>query len=210
MLTTDSHSSDSKRIARFWLPAWNELLFYFVISSVLFIVMNAEALWQYFNRQVLGAEAAASSDYSTLTAPLFDFLNTHGTWILLLVWGIIGCVVFALIVGFQSIFKTAKQEVSESKYRVGGVSASQKYWHNVARSNLTFAVLAIGWIVYLYFYLNGLLTWVSHEFFAGLNSHWTESYKVLIALAVDTLALYIFVKFTQIVLGAWHAIRPSE
>jgi hypothetical protein len=206
----DSHASESERIARFWIPAWHDLLLYFVISSVLFIIMNAEALWQYFNRQVIGTEASISGDYSILTAPVFDFLNAHDTWVLLVVWGVIGCVVFGLIIGFQSIFKTAKQEVAESQYRVGGASANKDYWHSVVGLNLTFVGLAIGWMAYLYFYLNGLLTWVSQEFFAGLNGHWTDSYRIFIALLVDTFALYIFVKFTQIVIGSWHAIRPNE
>lgn len=210
MSSAYSRTSESEQVKRFWLPSWNEWVLYFVISSLLFGVINAEALWQYFNRQVIGTEAAVSSDYSTLTAPIFDFINAHDTWVLLVVWGAIGCVVFGLIAGFQSIFNSARQEVAESRYRIGGVDINKKYWNNVARLNLTFAALALGWFIYLFFYLNGLLSWVSHEFFSGLTAHWSEDYKILIALAVNTLAFYIFVKFTQIALGAWHAIRPNK
>lgn len=207
---TNTHLSERQQIANFWLPSLTDWLFYFVTSSIIFGILNAETLWQYFNSRVLGAEQAVSSDYSPLTQPLFNFINSHDTWVMLLVWGVIGCVVFALVLGFQNIFKTARQEVAESRYKVGGASVNPQYWQNVARLDLSFAGLAVGWIVFFAMYLNGILPWVSHEFFSGLAGSWADGYKIILALLVNTLVFYLLVKFTHVLASTWRLIRPNE
>lgn len=209
MPTSDSHLSESERVLNFWLPSWPEFLFYFVISSVVFAILNAQTLWQFFNIRALGADLSVSGDYSPITAPLFNFLNAHDTPILLALWGAIGCLVFAIVLGVQSILKTYRQEVAESQYKIGGISVNPNYWHNAVRLDVTFGSLVLGWALYLVLYLNGIVTWVSHQFFTGLNAHWTGSYTILIALLVNTLAFYLLIKLTQILLSTWYLIRPT-
>lgn len=210
MQADSSHATEHEQIVNFWVPSASEAFFYFVISTIWFGITNATTIWQFFNLKVLGTDVEVSGDYSPLTAPVFNFINDHDTWIMLVVWGVIGCVVFGLVILFQNIFKTAKQEVAEARYRVGGVSANPEYWHNVAHLDLSFAAMALGWIVYLVMYLNGIMPWVSQTFFIGLNSSWTNSYKILIALLINTLALYLLVKFTKILASTWRLIRPNE
>ncbi len=127
---------------------------------------------------------------------------------MMLIWALIGSAVFSIVLVIERLFGTARQEVEESHNLVGGIRPNIGYWRSIASLDLIFLALGISWLAYILLYFSGGLPWISHLLFAGLNSSWTSSYKILVSLLANTLALYMLIKITQLLINIWHEIRP--
>lgn len=204
------HKTKQDQLAEFVFPHALVWLVYFLVSSLLLVILNIQPLLQYFSRTVLGNEVIRTGDYSLLTEPIVEFINKFDTPVLMIFWAAFGCVVFGLTVFLRLTFSTVRQEVEESHYLTGGLKPNRKYWRSVIRLNLFFVLFGVIWLVYLGIYFNGILPWVSHLFFEGLEGSWQQSYRILIALAANTLAFYVFMKITQLVIYIWRQIKPKD
>lgn len=200
--------TEADRIRRFWLPPAVDWLFYFVASTLLFVLLTLPALWQFFGIRVFGIDDARDADYAPVTEPVLNYINQYDTLVMMLVWAVFGCLVFFIVLTLQNVFRTARQQVEESNYLIGGVR-NLSYWQHVGRLNLLFVGLVALWLTLLFMYFNGLLPWASNLFFSGLYGYWEGIYRIPAALILNMLYLFVMLRITQMMLSLWRAIRPN-
>lgn len=204
------HQTSGERLKQFLLPPGLVWLLYFLIASILLVILNIHPVGQFMARIVLGDSDPQIVSYSLITDPIFSYIDRFGTSIFMLLWGLFGCAIFTVVSTVQRLIKLVRKEVKESHYLVGGFLPNSSYWHSTLRSDLVFLLLAILWMAYLIFYFSSFLRWISYLLVAGLNSGWHDSYKVLASFLANTLAFYVFIKITHLLSSSWSEIRPDN
>lgn len=138
----DSHELNS--IASFLLPSRAELALLLLLSLIIVGLGNFHLIWQSFTN----ASNVSQQDVSQTLQPQLNYINNYfqqdifGQIAGILVWGVVGSIVYAIIWGGQHAYSRTKDDISQSG-NIQSVS-SKSYWRSKAEHYFYFAC---SWLV---------------------------------------------------------------
>lgn len=134
----------------FW-PSWLEFSMYLVAGALLLLLLNASAIWNYFNSSTL--EQENFKDLLAQSIPGVDSLSrvAQGRVFLVVFWMIVGSLIYLLYWFVKSIFINFRNDIVVVEYFVHPKSFNKtRYWLSVMNRNLFFVANCIVLIAYIY------------------------------------------------------------
>src|SRR5579871_5054463 len=181
------------------------IVLYLLLAVALLFAVNVHAIWQFLTSHYSDNSSPVPVDYSSISPPLFNYLNKLSALPLMIFWAFVGTISYMLAIWLQRAFSTAFEEAKEAKY-VRPATKQAAYWHNTIYNNLKIAGLAVTWVVSLYIFVQLLLPHFSklldHSLNAGSVSQRVGYFAG--ALVLTATCLFLIVELSQLLKRGWH------
>ncbi|HET7827308.1 MAG TPA: hypothetical protein VFK97_00375, partial [Candidatus Saccharimonadales bacterium] len=182
---------------------------YIVLATAVLFAVNFHNIWQFLVAQT-SAGYSATVDYSAISPPLFTYLNKFNALALMGFYSAIGTVVYFLAISLQRVFSSTLQEAKEAGY-VKPAAAQAAYWRNTIIGNLTVAGLLVGWVIYIFVFMQVLLPRFSKLLTHSLNSgaFLQRAGYLASAIILTAVSLYLVVKLSHLLRHGWRQLTAA-
>lgn len=139
------------RLINFLLPSWLTLFMYILVSLVLLFIINANQLWNIFfgtiitNPNGVGSITILNNVYSTRFSELF------GNVIVVVLWTVVGCLIYIALWLTQNSLVGAKHEIDSSI--IGVNKKKPNILHSLVAHYMFFGALSTLTIFSLYIFI---------------------------------------------------------
>ena len=180
-------------------------IFYAVLATVLLFVINVHTVWQFTSSHLLGNTAPSNIDYSSITAPVFNYLDKLGTPVLMVFWVILGTASYSLAIFVQTAISSVYKETKEAAY-VRPPTYQKRYWQDIWENNLLLVGLIASWTVSIFIFFQLLLPRFSKLLNQSLDAGTLERRAGYLASAIilTAICLFLIVKLSQLLKQGWH------
>lgn len=200
----------SMSLRDFFLPNGTQISLYLLVSSLLLVLINAEAIWRKFSSYYLD-QASFGDAFAQSTPTITDFINKlQGSRIpLFIFWAFVGCSVYIFIWFIINIISNIRNDIVADSYLQPKNSSRRLFWESViARKILLFfciVVLAAYTLVGLKF-----LVVVADFFYSAIDIFkYVSGAKILVSVLIVSFLLYVFILLSHLTTNLWRLVYRS-
>jgi len=195
---------------KFLLPSWPKILLYILVGALLMMLLNARAIWDQFNNNVLIPTGAGSTTLSLKQAGwaqrTFDGV-LNGRLAQVIFWALAGCAVYVCIWFVINIFTNIRNDIVADEFVHPGNYSRRGYWESVlARKGFLAAVIVtfIGFTFALLRVLPSLAT----LFLSALQPFKLSpsAGEVIGTVLAAAFLVYVLVLLAHIAFNTWRSI----
>lgn len=190
----DEHDATLKG---FLLPSLSELIWLFVISFVLIVLLNYQAIWDVVISDSGASQQAAKPLLENVST--FFARPTFGRAAVFLFWGLVGCVSYAIIWSLQHFTSRIKDDVDGSVFVQS--QTKQGYWSSRLSSYIFLVAITFTFMIMLFIWFTALLPHAVRLASIPLqNLSDISSYKnSVIAIGMMMVSVYVLSRLWQAV-----------
>ncbi len=190
---------------QYLLPGMAQVVLYLILSAMVLLALNAHNIWRYISDQILIPQTdLGPSSNNDWIGRGWHFL-THGVWLQILFWILVGCLVYIFIWFVGNIVANIRNDIVADDYKHPASYNRFKFWESVLARKTFFGVSALLLIIYFVFFIRLASLLAELCYSAVTNFEWATSSKDLLgALISCAVLIYLLVLLAHITANAWR------
>lgn len=190
---------------QYLLPGFVQIFLYLLLSLFVLMALNTRNIWHYFKDVTVLPNG--STDNSTDLANRGWHLISHGVWLQILFWVLVGCLVYIFIWFLSNLIANIRNDIVADQYKHPSTYSRLKFWESVLSRKVFFGFCVIVLIVYLWFFvlMANLLAKLCYSAFT--NFGWLSSTGELLGAVIScAFLIYLLVLLVHITANSWRLI----
>ncbi len=202
-----SHNSNQFYLVKdLFLPNPFHMLLYLLTSVVVLVALNASKFWDYLTRDYNGQAHSLELFGSGEDGSGILGSSTSGRLGQMLVWGLVGVVIYIVIWFLKNIVTNLHNDVIADEYVHPHSYNRTKYWKSVVSRKALFVVIASVLVGYIYLVIQLLPVLISYFYQMVINFNYQNGLYGLASVASTTLLMHILVSLCRLTISAWRFI----